>query len=85
MIIDIKTNRTKHCWVVCIDTLEVNFNSLEAASAFVSQLKARIDAPHSWPIAPISAEGHTPAIKAISSCDTTIGAGHQCLPARVRQ
>jgi hypothetical protein len=49
MIIDIEDKRTIHGWVVRMDALAVNFNSLEEANAFVGQLKARIDAPHSWP------------------------------------
>lgn len=50
MIIDITEKPTSHCWVVRMDALEVNFNSLGQAQAFVGQLKARIDAPHAWPI-----------------------------------
>lgn len=49
MIIDIKEKPTSHCWVVCMDALEVNFNNLGEAEAFVGQLKARIEAPHVWP------------------------------------
>lgn len=49
MIIDITEQPTSHCWVVCIDALQVNFNSLQDAQAFVGQLKARIEAPHVWP------------------------------------
>ncbi|WP_223434272.1 MULTISPECIES: hypothetical protein [unclassified Pseudomonas] len=52
MIIDITEKPASHCWVVCMDALEVNFNSLSEAQAFVGQLKARIDAPHAWPIPP---------------------------------
>ena len=50
MIIDIKEERTTHGWVVQMDALKVNFNSLEAAKVFVGQLKARIEAPHEWPM-----------------------------------
>lgn len=49
MIIDITEKPANHCWVVCMDALQVNFNSLEEAQAFVGQLKARIKAPHVWP------------------------------------
>ncbi|WP_207284569.1 hypothetical protein [Pseudomonas sp. FW300-N2A2] len=52
MIIDITEKPASHCWVVCMDALEVNFNSLSEAQAFVGQLKARIEAPHAWPIPP---------------------------------
>ncbi|MGH8387353.1 MAG: hypothetical protein ACRESJ_17990 [Pseudomonas sp.] len=52
MIIDITEKPASHCWVVCMDALEVNFNSLDGARAFVDQLKARIEAPHAWPISP---------------------------------
>lgn len=52
MVIDIMRKPAGHCWVVCMDALEVNFNSLDDAQAFVGQLKARIDAPHVWPIPP---------------------------------
>jgi hypothetical protein len=55
MIIDITQKPTSHCWVVRMDAFEVNFNSLGQAQAFVGQLKARIDAPHAWPIPPGSA------------------------------
>lgn len=50
MIIDIAQEPISHCWVVCMDAMEVNFNSLEEAQAFVGQLKARIEAPHVWPV-----------------------------------
>ncbi|CAI8712265.1 MULTISPECIES: hypothetical protein [Pseudomonas] len=50
MNIDITEQRVPHCWVVHLDALEVNFNSQEAASSFVGQLKARIEAPHVWPV-----------------------------------
>ncbi|WP_223455520.1 MULTISPECIES: hypothetical protein [unclassified Pseudomonas] len=49
MIIDITQKPVSHCWVVYMDALEVNFNSLGEAQAFVGQLKARIEAPHVWP------------------------------------
>lgn len=49
MIIDITEKPVNHCWVVCMDTLKVNFNSLGEAQAFVGQLTARIEAPHVWP------------------------------------
>lgn len=49
MIIDITEKPASHCWVVCMDALQVNFNSLGEAQAFVGQLKARIEAPHVWP------------------------------------
>lgn len=50
MIIDITQKQTTHDWVVHMDALEVVFESLEGAQAFVDQLKARIAAPHIWPI-----------------------------------
>jgi len=50
MIIEITEKRTSHGWAVHMDALEVNFNSMEEAKAFVDQLKARIDAPHIWPV-----------------------------------
>ncbi|WP_223547327.1 hypothetical protein [Pseudomonas sp. A-B-19] len=49
MIIDITEKPANHCWVVCMDALQVNFNSQGEAQAFVGQLKARIEAPHVWP------------------------------------
>ncbi|MGE8337959.1 hypothetical protein [Pseudomonas laurylsulfatiphila] len=49
MIIDIKAKPASHCWVVCMDALKVNFNTLGEAQAFVGQLTARIEAPHVWP------------------------------------
>ncbi|WP_082557615.1 MULTISPECIES: hypothetical protein [unclassified Pseudomonas] len=49
MIIDITEQPASHCWVVCMDALQVNFNSLCEAQAFVGLLKARIEAPHIWP------------------------------------
>jgi hypothetical protein len=49
MIIDIKEKPTSHCWVVCMDALKVNFNTLGEAQAFVGLLTARIEAPHVWP------------------------------------
>lgn len=49
MNIGITQTRTPHGWVVQMDDLAVNFNSLEQANAFVGQLKARIAAPHVWP------------------------------------
>jgi len=49
MIIEVSEKQVKHGWAVHLDALEVNFNSLEEAQAFVAQLKARIDAPHTWP------------------------------------
>jgi hypothetical protein len=49
MIIDIKEKPASHCWVVCMDALKVNFNTLGEAQAFVGQLTARIEAPHVWP------------------------------------
>ncbi|BCX70229.1 hypothetical protein [Pseudomonas izuensis] len=52
MIIDITEKPTNHCWVVRMDALQVNFNSLGEAQAFVGQLKARIEAPHVWPTPP---------------------------------
>ena len=51
MIIDIKEKPASHCWVVCMDALKVNFNTLGEAHAFVGQLTARIEAPHVWPSA----------------------------------
>lgn len=50
MIIDMTQSPTRHCWVVRMDALEVSFNTREDAQAFVGQLKARIEAPHVWPI-----------------------------------
>lgn len=55
MFIDITEKPASHCWGVCIDALEVNFNSQAQAQAFVDQLKARIEAPHVWPNARDSA------------------------------
>lgn len=52
MIIDITEKPAGHGWVVHMDALEVDFDSLEAATAFVGQLRARIDAPHAWPASP---------------------------------
>lgn len=52
MFIDITEKPAARCWVVCMDALEVNFNSLGEAQAFVGQLKARIEAPHVWPSSP---------------------------------
>ncbi|MDI2143629.1 MULTISPECIES: hypothetical protein [unclassified Pseudomonas] len=49
MNIEIIERRSPHGWVVHMDRLQVNFNSLEQARAFVGQLRARIDAPHTWP------------------------------------
>jgi hypothetical protein len=49
MIIEVSEQQVNHGWAVYLDALEVNFNSLEEAQAFVAQLKARIDAPHIWP------------------------------------
>jgi hypothetical protein len=51
MIIAISEKRTTHRWVVQLDNLEVNFNGQAEAQAFVGQLKARINAPHTWPVA----------------------------------
>ena len=50
MIIAIAEKQTTHRWVVQLDNLEVIFNGREEAQAFVGQLKARINAPHPWPI-----------------------------------
>jgi hypothetical protein len=55
MFIEITEKPASHRWGVCIDALEVNFNSLAQAQAFVDQLKARIEAPHVWPNARDSA------------------------------
>lgn len=49
MIIAITEKQTTHRWVVQLDNLEVNFNGPEEAQAFVGQLTARINAPHTWP------------------------------------
>jgi hypothetical protein len=49
MNIEITEIGVPHHWVVHMDDFEVNFNSQEQADAFVSQLKARIAAPHAWP------------------------------------
>jgi hypothetical protein len=54
MIIEVSEKPVNRGWAVQLDALEVNFNSLEEAQAFVAQLKARIDAPHVWP----STTGH---------------------------
>ena len=61
MIIDITETPASHCWVVCMDALQVNFNSLGEAQAFVGQLMARIQAPHVWPSGADPA-GHTRGI-----------------------
>ncbi len=58
MIIDITEKPASHCWVVCMDALQVNFNSQGEAQAFVGQLMARIQAPHVWPSGADPA-GHT--------------------------
>ncbi|KAA5841739.1 hypothetical protein F2A38_14445 [Pseudomonas chlororaphis] len=58
MIIDITAKPTGHGWLVHMDALTVGFSSLEAATAFVGQLRARIDAPHPWPTSP----GQTEAV-----------------------
>jgi len=50
MIIEITQKQATDVWMVCMDDLAVDFNSLEGAQAFVDQLKARIDAPHVWPV-----------------------------------
>ncbi|MBT9264902.1 hypothetical protein KKQ10_08435 [Pseudomonas sp. MG-9] len=49
MNIDISATAVPHGWVVSLDDCRVYFNQLEDAQAFVSRLKARIDAPHPWP------------------------------------
>lgn len=51
MLIQITEKRRNHCWAVHMDAWEVNFNKEEEAKAFIGKLKARIDAPHAWPIA----------------------------------
>ncbi|WP_439821333.1 hypothetical protein ACSPX5_07605 [Pseudomonas sp. HLG18] len=49
MKIEIIQRHSPDGWVVHMDRLQVRFNSLEQARAFVDQLQARIDAPHPWP------------------------------------
>ncbi|WP_409318254.1 hypothetical protein [Pseudomonas sp. KCJK9016] len=49
MNIEIIERRSAPGWVVHMDRLQVNFNSLEQARAFVDRLQARINAPHPWP------------------------------------
>ncbi|MNF75617.1 hypothetical protein [Pseudomonas azerbaijanorientalis] len=60
MIIDITERPASHCWVVCMDALQVNFYTLGEAQAFVGQLKARIEAPHVWPSVTCRADGTRP-------------------------
>ena len=50
MIIEITQKQATDGWIVYMDDLAVDFNSREGAQAFVDQLKARIDAPHVWPV-----------------------------------
>ncbi|QQZ44910.1 hypothetical protein IF690_15190 [Pseudomonas sp. SK3(2021)] len=73
MIIDITEKPTGHGWVVHMDALEVSFSSLEAATAFVGQLRARIDAPHAWPASP-GLRGDAPRA-AGERCAATISEG----------
>jgi len=49
MLIEIETPLDGQRWIVHLDAWEVGFNSLEQAQAFVTRLRARIDAPHPWP------------------------------------
>ncbi|WP_454835607.1 hypothetical protein [Pseudomonas lini] len=71
MNINIKEERTTHGWVVHMDALAVNFNSLEAAKEFVGQLKARIEAPHVWPmtIGPTAFAPPTPGLRSTLAND----------------
>lgn len=64
MIIEITEKQTSHCWAVHMDALQVSFNSLEDAKVFVGQLKARIDAPHVWPVAARAMPGRRSALAA---------------------
>jgi hypothetical protein len=52
MNIAISATPAPHGWVVFLDDWQVNFNHLEDAQAFIGRLKARIDAPHAWPVPP---------------------------------
>ncbi|CAI8702274.1 hypothetical protein [Pseudomonas chlororaphis] len=70
MIIDITEKPAGHGWVVHMDALEVDFDSLEAATAFVGQLRARIDAPHAWPASP-GQTGDAPRAAGNRSAPTT--------------
>ncbi|WP_433771511.1 hypothetical protein [Pseudomonas putida] len=70
MIIDIREKPASHCWVVCLDALQVNFNSLGEAQSFVGQLNARIEAPHVWPI-PSSAAAITRLMPDARTADPT--------------
>lgn len=54
MIIEITEQLARHRWVVHMDLWEAGFNSLDEAEAFVRQLKARIDAPHAWPVTAVT-------------------------------
>jgi hypothetical protein len=49
MNIDISATAAPHGWIVSLDDWQVSFDHLEDARAFVSRLKARINAPHPWP------------------------------------
>ena len=70
MRIEIMEKPTVHGWVVCLDALQVNFNSLEEAQAFVDQLKARIDAPRAWPVSrPAAFTSRRPAQRTASPKD----------------
>ncbi|NWB29644.1 hypothetical protein [Pseudomonas gingeri] len=64
MNIEITEGRAGHGWIVHMDDQAVNFNSLEQATAFVDQLKARIEAPHVWPVA----AGREVCIGCLSPC-----------------
>jgi hypothetical protein len=50
MIIEITEQLARHRWLVHMDGWEAGFNNLDEAEAFVRQLKARINAPHAWPV-----------------------------------
>lgn len=67
MIIDITAKPTGHGWLVHMDALTVGFSSLEAATAFVGQLRARIDAPHPWPTSPGQTEAPSDSRRPIRS------------------
>ncbi|EZP30946.1 hypothetical protein [Pseudomonas sp. RIT288] len=49
MNIDISATAAPHGWIVSLDDWQVSFDHLEDARAFVTRLKARIEAPHPWP------------------------------------
>lgn len=51
MNIEISATAAPHGWIVSLDDWQVSFDQLEDAQAFVRRLKARLDAPHPWPLA----------------------------------